>query len=148
MATAIAIKAETKKELSRLVFSNTVKGLYSKEELVRDYTNGRTERMGEMLEHEAINLHKYLKAIVSPKNDSKRKYIISHAHTLGWKNEDGTADMARINNWLEHSPKSPFKKRLNALTSAELSKAIYVFEKMAKAHEKEVYNASAKKATN
>jgi hypothetical protein len=139
------IKPETKKELVALVFSNRVKSKFSKEELVMRFTNGRTDSMSAMYEAEAINLHKFVKALMAELNtanssvdDERRKKILSHAHAMGWRLDNGKVDLDRIDEWLL-SDKSPFKKRLNELTSAELSKVIHITGKMKTEHLKQTY---------
>lgn len=66
------------------------------------------------------------------RHNSKHRTILSHCHTLGWKSEENPAfvDLHRLGGWLKS--KSPIRKPLKAMNSAELSKVIFALEQITK----------------
>lgn len=103
----------------------------SKRDIIAEATNGHTDRAS------ALSLSE-LTAVIERVNgkpgtsapregDRQRRYIISMAHELGWKTEDGRADMQRINAWCEQYGK--YHKPLNDHDTTELSIIIDQFQK-------------------
>lgn len=140
------IKPDTKRAIAKLIHLPAInKHGGSKEELVSRFTAGATERLGEMTEHAAIELHQYLKALAAelgPRKeqddtrDRQRKMVIGILKECGWL-IPGTmrADMPRIEKWVN----STFKKRLNELSGKDLSKCISNAEKVKENHFKGIY---------
>lgn len=67
------------------------------------------------------------------KANAQHRTILSHCHTLGWKNEENPAfvDLNRLGGWLK-SNRSPVPKPLKEMTRIELSKVIAALENMIK----------------
>jgi hypothetical protein len=76
----------------------------SKDELVSDYTNGRTKSLKEMTPYEykqmIINLNSFVSNSDALKEDKMRKKILSIAHELNWTLPNGKIDWPKLNAWL------------------------------------------------
>lgn len=90
-----------------------------KEELVSDYTNGRTVRSSEMTIGECDRLIATLTEIDGDKLDRKRKRIIAHLKEIGY-------DMPGIYKWV----KTQTGKHFNSLNSQELSGTIHAAQRI------------------
>lgn len=72
-----------------------------KAELVRQYTNGRTDSSREMHWSEADSLIKFLRQQLPPPPEAKMvNTILGLAHELRWRRADGKVDIERLNEWL------------------------------------------------
>lgn len=116
----------------------------TKEDLVSQYTSGRTLSSAEMtipecqalinnLQHMA---NETVKVMVTPKaptaqnpSDKMRKKILSICHEMNWK-EKGHLDWTRINGWLLKY--GYLKKPLNDYKALELPTLITQFEQLLK----------------
>lgn len=103
-----------------------------KESLISKHTNGRTSTSTELFQHECENLMTELKSLVRGVDrdacDKKRKKLISLAYGIGWTNEQGKADMPRINKWcVKYGWKH---KELNKYSSSELNTLLSQFERV------------------
>lgn len=101
--------------------------LDTKEQLVKQYTRGRTHRSSEMNMHECQALINRLSHEVTPTQeemvlDRQRKRVISHMAQAGYVLPTGQPDMAAINAWVKQQK---FKKKFNDHTSRELSVLIH-----------------------
>ena len=110
--------------------------LDAKEDLVSQYTDGRTVRSSEMNTYECDALIRALAKRTTPTGkelilDRKRKRVIAHLTQAGLQLPDGRPDMGAIHAWVE---KQKFKKRFNKLTDGELSKLIYASRKVLDHH--------------
>lgn len=99
-----------------------------KDELVMQYTNGRTKHSNEMTIDECTQLIKKLEKLCAQKKESikcdkLRKTIISLYRTIGY-NKDGKADMDRI----YQDVKNYWKKDLNEFNQEELIKIISILK--------------------
>jgi len=110
-----------------------------KVKMVNHYTAGRTDTSAELLTHECEAMISELKNRLQLKEaveDKKRKRVISHLIEAGFVHpETGKADMHRIYKWAYHQK---HKKRLNDLTSPELSQLIVAAEKVKNHHLKKL----------
>lgn len=110
-----------------------------KEELVYQYSNGRTTSSAEMIIPECQALINHLKAatkgyskVKDPKSDPAnvmRRKILSICHEMGWKNEiSDQIDWEKLNGWLFQY--GYLKKDLNSYTLYELPKLVTQFEQL------------------
>lgn len=99
-----------------------------KEDIVYDYSNGRTEHLTEMDYNETMALVKYLQSVSGDDNpaDRMRRKILSMAHEMHWEHKGGRIDMGRVNNWCVLF--SGKKKPLNAFKLSELPALVTQFE--------------------
>lgn len=99
-----------------------------KEQLVSQYTNGRSTHLSDMTYQETQEL------INSLNGESKRsrmvRKIISMAHEMLWEDENGKADMERINAWCEKYTAK--HKPLNQIKTDELPAVVTTFTKVYK----------------
>lgn len=116
-----------------------------KEDLVFQFTGGRSIKSSEMLMEECRALINHLNTIkqqsvqvvkapapvkyYTPEEKMRRK-IISIAHEMNWKQPSGKADMSRINEFCLQ--RGHAHKTLNDYTKAELPTLITQFEKLLK----------------
>lgn len=100
-----------------------------KEDIVFDYSNGRTESLTEMNYEETKALVKYLRnesgQLDNPADRMRRK-ILSMAHEMHWEHKGGRIDMDRVNNWCVRF--SGQNKPLNAFKLSELPALVSQFE--------------------
>lgn len=104
-----------------------------KEEIVASHTNNRTVSLTECDQQETQALVKYLKSYLGQTDDGPeriRRKIISCAHEMHWKLQDGRIDMERLNNWLVKY--GLHHKKLNDLTAAELPATLTQIDKVLK----------------
>lgn len=98
-----------------------------KEDMVMEYTDGRTKHLSDMTQPETQLLIKALGGgIVSPKDKMVRK-ILSMAHEMSWE-KPGTrdVDMDRVNAWTVK-----YKgKKLDDFSAREMTEVVTTFEKM------------------
>lgn len=110
----------------------------TKQDLVHQYTRGRTIHSSHMTFDEANQLIRALrKELPDPawkaKNsheamkERKRKRIISHMAEAGFILPDGSPDMKAIHTWVQ---KQAYKKHLNRHSSEELSVLIYAADEV------------------
>lgn len=96
-----------------------------KEEVVSDFTNGRTKSLRELTDKEFTDLMRRLQEYNTlPPGDTIRKKMISLAKQMQW----GTTTpeiIARLNGWLV---KQKFKKPLMQLDVPQLALMLAVFE--------------------
>lgn len=111
-----------------------------KEELVYQYTNGRTTSSSKMLINECQSLINHLNSIkrgMTPKPDNwkespenvMRRKILAICHELQWT-KDGKVDLQRLDEWLKKS--GVFHKKLNDLSLQELPAQITQLEQVLK----------------
>lgn len=109
-----------------------------KEELVYQYTNGRTTSSSKMLIDECQSLINHLNAIkkgMTPRPDKwkenienvMRRKILAICHELQWT-KGGKVDLPRLDDWLIKS--GMYHKKLNDLTAKELPSQITQLEKV------------------
>ena len=112
-----------------------------KEELVYQFSNGRTVSSSEMIIPECQKLINHLRAatkghttVSEPKRDPaniQRRKILSICHEMNWKNEiSNDIDWERLNGWLFKY--GYLKKDLNSYTLYELPKLVSQFEQLLK----------------
>jgi hypothetical protein len=135
VATLSNIRPATKKQLHGQIFTKKVLKHFTKDELVHEFTNGRTTRLSEMYETEAINLNKYLKGEFSDVLDRKRKRVIAQCRECGWVLPGDKADMPRIEKWIYET----FEINFNDMDAQDLSKAIVAAENMKRGYLKSTY---------
>lgn len=102
-----------------------------KDELVHDFTHGRTHHSSAMSQTECAELINYLNAFQQRnkpevRKDVMRKKILSMAHEIGWETASGEINWQRLNKWL--SKYGYEHKHLNAYTYDELTKLVGQFE--------------------
>lgn len=97
-----------------------------KEELVHQYTDGRTTHLTDMTHEETQAIIKSLRGD-DPKEAMCNK-ILSLAHDMQWKTSSGKVDMKRINGWCMKFSK--LKKPFNEFTEKELPELVTAFEKV------------------
>lgn len=96
--------------------------LSQKEDLVHQYTHGRTTRSSKMHIHECQKLIDALRGQNHPDLlDRKRKRVIAHLAEAGYITPDGRPDMPAIYAWAR---RQKHKKNMNRLTSRQLSELI------------------------
>lgn len=111
-----------------------------KEELVYQYTNGRTTSSSKMLIDECQMLINHLNSIkrgMTPKPDKwketpenvMRRKILAICHELQWT-KDGKVDLKRLDEWLKKT--GVHHKKLNDLTLQELPAQITQLEQVLK----------------
>lgn len=111
-----------------------------KEELVYQYTNGRTTSSSKMLVTECqllINHLNSIKRCMTPKPDNwketpenvMRRKILAICHEIQWT-KDGKVDLKKLDDWLTKS--GVFHKKLNDLTISELPAQITQLEQVQK----------------
>ncbi|WP_437918426.1 hypothetical protein [Sphingobacterium sp. LRF_L2] len=74
----------------------------TKEELIYLYTDGRTTRIRDLHSNEASQVIQALttgRAYVVTKSQKMRRKILSMAHEMGWKLDNGKIDMDSVNRW-------------------------------------------------
>lgn len=101
-------------------------------DLIRQYTDGRTDSTTGMYDVEAGRLIANVRQQYNPltdfwKGDPMRKKVIAICRSMGWEQE-GKADMDRINAWCVD--RGPYKKPLNNHTTNELPKLIHQVEQV------------------
>jgi len=99
-----------------------------KEQLVSQYTNGRSTDLSDMNYQETQEL------INNLKGDDKRgrmvRKMLSMAHEMLWETPEGKADMERINAWCEKYTEQ--HKKLDDLKTDELPAVVTTFTKVYK----------------
>ena len=108
-----------------------------KDVLIAQFTDNRTIKSSEMMEHEAAALIDAFKQPHYVVMDRMRKSIIAKAHEMAWELHDGRIDMERVNNWCA---KFGYIKKecLNDYNYAELQKLVTQFDKVYKSFLKDV----------
>jgi hypothetical protein len=103
-----------------------------KAEVIQKFTGNRATSTKDMNRDEAAALIGYLKNLdgTEAKADKMRKKVLSMAHEMGWRTEDGKVNMDAINNWCMKY--GYMKKRLDAHTYFELPRLVSQFEIMYK----------------
>lgn len=105
-----------------------------KEDLVFEATGERTTSIRDMEAWEAIALIRALNGRQDTfKDDSanqKRRQILALCHEMGWEDEEGKADMTRINAYC--TSRGYLKKPLNDYKPSELNKLVTQFKTMHK----------------
>lgn len=104
---------------------------HDKEDLVYEYTDGRTASLSDMRHRETVALVNALNARLNPdklKRDKQVGKILSLAHEMHWELKSGKVDMARVDNFCLTQTKQ--KKTLKEFTDAELPKLVTLFEKV------------------
>lgn len=103
-------------------------------DMIRQYTNQRTDSSHEMYAHEAIQLIQDLKKKPgSSAADKMRKKLLHYAHLIGWKDPaTGKADMKSVDTWCKDYGK--FHKSLMEHSVEELPQLISQFEKVFKSY--------------
>jgi hypothetical protein len=142
----MAIDNHINKQLHALL---TQTGLMNmKEDLVMQYTDGKSKSSKDLHNVQAINLIHYLKDYLQKKQDgigadvAKRNYnfnaqeyastaqrmrkkLISLCYNVFWVTYDGKADIERLDNWVQ---KQFCKCPLNSCTVKQLGTLITIFE--------------------
>lgn len=107
-----------------------------KANIVRSFSDGRTEHITELDDDEVRRLIGYLRytardAARTPtqiSEDKMKRKIISMAHELRWRNADGKIDMKSLNGWCVKY--GYLHKRLDDYSNAELPRLVQQFEVM------------------
>lgn len=100
-----------------------------KNDMVRGFTNGRTDSRADMYMNEAADMIRHLKKLdpEEQKCEEKRRVIISMAHECGYRKPGTTkVDMVRLDGWCTKYGK--FKKKLNQHNYKELLELIYQYK--------------------
>jgi hypothetical protein len=118
-----------------------------KDDIVSNFTSGRTTHLGEMAPDELISLLDKLSGNINntdylhygkfDKENKQHLYILSMCMQLGWqvfnKNVDrNVADLARLGRFIMHF--GAIKKPLMEQRKEELSKIVYQLEEMVRKH--------------
>ena len=114
---------------------------YDRQQLIRQWTNGRTISVKAIKEKEAQEILSKYRDSQKPNGPSQqkntkqflpgqnqRRKIISMAHQMGWQKEvkgEIKIDMKRVNEWCKKVGK--FKKELNQHTVQELTELVAQF---------------------
>lgn len=109
-------------------------------ELIRAFTNGRTDSTRELSSYEADELIKKLESKDYQSADRQRKKIISMAYEMRWGNpntpEGRDETVRRIDNWC--ISKTAYRKHFNSLTLQELPHVVTQFREVYKKHLKAI----------
>lgn len=103
-----------------------------KEDLVFQYTQGRSRSTRELTASECASMTAHLRRLESdmmrnsPANRMRRK-ILSICHEINWR-KDGKIDWKHLNEWL--TKYGYLHKRLNQYTEQELPKLVTQFERL------------------
>lgn len=107
-----------------------------KEDLVYEYTGGRSSSSKDMDMQECQALINYLNVLArgadqhTDRANRMRRKIIAICHEMGWKLETGAINMKKVNDFcIQHST---LKKDLNSHTVQELPKLVTQFEQLLK----------------
>lgn len=105
-----------------------------KENIISEFTEGRTKSSRDLSEEEADALIEKLEADEGQRADHMRKTIISRAYEIGWGNNrtrEAIKDtVAKINEWC--NTHSYLHKPLNSYTLKELPKLVTQFKQIPK----------------
>lgn len=104
-------------------------------ELVHSFSKGRTASSRELSIKEANALLSHLQVMVKDSDksaDKMRKKIIHYARLMGWEQQNGKADMQRLESFI--LDKGVIKKPLNNFTAKELPQLVSQFESIYKKH--------------
>ena len=98
-----------------------------KEEIVMEYTDGRTSSLSAMTYRETKALIAALEGGTKPR-DAQVNKILSMAHEMGWELQNGKADLQRIDRWCikytdQHKP-------LSEIEDKDLPKVVTIFQKV------------------
>lgn len=97
--------------------------------MVAGFSNGRCTSSKGLYQEEADAMIKYLQQQYPAgpdKREKMRRNILAMAHEMGWKLDNGKADMDRINLWCQKFG----KKNLNQYSYGELPKLVYAFKQV------------------
>ena len=111
----------------------------TKEELVLEFTNGRTSSLKELTAQELNELTiqlNYLNGTQQKKwapkpGERQRRQIIAMAHEMHWHTANGKADMKRINEWIAafgYLKNTGKHNDINAYSYNELPKLVWQFK--------------------
>lgn len=121
------------KALHSLFGEMNIKDKEDKDDIIKDFTGGRTTSSRELTESEAVNLLAHLKKLggTANRSDKMKKKIIRLAHEMNWKKEGSAKiDMKRINDWCIRS--GYLHKKLDDYKYSELPKLVTQFENVHK----------------
>lgn len=111
----------------------------SKEEVVLQFTSGRTSSLKELKPQELTELTTQLNYLngtdkrnwKSAPGEQQRRQIIAIAHEMRWELPDGKADMKRINTWIAtfgYLRDTGKHQDINAYSYEELPKLVWQFK--------------------
>ncbi|MFD2961348.1 MULTISPECIES: hypothetical protein [Olivibacter] len=102
-----------------------------KDEIVFNFTNGRTQSLKEMTYHETNALISSLTGKLNPDLQKRNKMIakiFSLAHEMHWELPNGNVDIAHIDSFC--LTKTKHKKKLSKFTTDELPELVTVLERV------------------